>query len=301
MRFTAFVAALAVASTLAARADAQESPTLRKIKETGIITIGFSEGTIPFSYIDRKPQPIGYSIDICSRIVDAVKARLGLPYLQVKYTPVTSANRLSVIANDIVDLACGTSTNNIERQKTVAFTVTTFVASAGVVVKQRNDIRDVSGLAGRTVVTTAGSTSLASLVALNRSRGLGLSIVAARDHVASFSMLEADRAAAFVMDDVLLHGFVANADEPSDYRILHLGLSVEPYGIILRKKDPEFKTLADEAIVRMFKSGEITQLYHKWFQSPIPPNNVNLGFPMSAAFKKLIAEPTDSPEPNDYR
>lgn len=301
MKPAALVAALTIACMSAARADAQESPTLRKIKETGIITIGFSEGTIPFSYIDRKPQPIGYSIDICSRIVDAVKARLDLPYLQVKYTPVTSANRLSVIANDIVDLACGTSTNNAERQKKVAFTVTTFVASASVVVKRRNELRDVSGLAGKTVVTTAGSTSLASLVALNRTRGLNLSIVAARDHVASFAMLEADRAAAFVMDDVLLHGFVANAEAPSDYRIHHLGLSVEPYGIILRKKDPEFKKLADDAIVKMFRSGEMTQLYHKWFQSPIPPNNVNLGFPMSAAFKKLIAEPTDSPDPGDYR
>lgn len=301
MKPAAFLVTLAIACMPGSRADAQESPTLRKIRETGIITIGFSEGTIPFSYIDRKPQPIGYSIDICSRIVDAVKARLDMPYLQIKYTPVTSANRLSVIANDIVDLACGTSTNNLERQKKVAFTTSIFVASASVVVKRRNDIRDVNGLAGKTVVTTAGSTSLASLVALNRLRGLGMSIVAARDHVASFAMLEADRAAAFVMDDVLLHGFVANADEPSSYRIHHLGLSVEPYGVILRKNDPGFKALADDAIVKMFRSGEMTQLYHKWFQSPIPPNKVNLGFPMSSAFKKLIAEPTDSPDPQDYR
>lgn len=281
--------------------DVEPSLTLTKVKETGIITIGYSDGSAPFSYIDKKPVPIGYSIDICNRIVEAVKAKLQLPDLQIKYMPVTSANRISFVANDIVDLECGTSTNNAERQKRVTFTVTTFVATGSMAVKRGSGIDQVKDLTGETVVSTAGSTSMSSLVALNRSLGLGMNIIAARDHVASFSMLEAGRASAFVMDDVLLHGFVANAKKPDSFRIKDFGTAIEPYGIILRKQDIGLKSIADGTIIRMFKSGDMARLYEKWFQSPIPPKNVNLSLPMKPAFRRLIDQPTDSSDPNDYR
>lgn len=288
-------------SMSAAGSAAEQSLTLTKIRETGIITIGYSDGSAPFSYIHKKPVPIGYSIDICNRIVDAVRAKLQLPDLQIKYTPVTTANRISFVANDIVDLECGTSTNNAERQKRVTFTITTFVAVGSMAVKRGSGIDQVRDLAGETVVSTAGSTSMSSLVALNRSLGLGMNIVAARDHVAAFSMLEAGRASAFVMDDVLLHGFVANAKKPENYRVRDFGSAVEPYGIILRKHDVGLKNIADDTIVDMFKSGDMTRLYEKWFQSPIPPKNVNLSLPMTPAFRRLFEKPTDSSDPNDYR
>lgn len=292
--------ALAVGMPIAS-AFAETSQTITKIRETGIITIGYSNGSAPFSYIDRKPVPIGYSIDVCHRIVDAIKAKLQLPDLQIKYTPVTTANRISFVANDIVDLECGTSTNNAERQKRVAFTVTTFVATGSMAVKRRSGIRNAGDLGGETVVSTAGSTSMNALVGLNRSLGLRMNIVAARDHVAAFSMLEAGRASAFVMDDVLLHGFVANSKKPSDYDIRGFGTAVEPYGILLRKGDAGLKRIADDTIIRMFTSGEMTALYEKWFQSPIPPKYVSLSLPMKPAFRRLISRPTDSGDPDEYR
>lgn len=289
------------AGLFAGGACAQESLTLRKIKETGIITIGFRDGSIPFSYLDKKRRPIGYSMDICYRIVDAVKAKVKLPNLEVKFTPVNPANRVPLVANDIVDLECGSTTNNAERQQKVAFTVTTFVASGSLVSKKSSNIQSLNDLEGQTVVYTAGTTSIQALTEFNRALGLNMSILTGKDHVESFLMVETDRAAAFAMDDVLLHGLIANAKNPSDFRIHHSGLSVEPYGMVLRKNDPDFKKVADDAIIELFKSGEINQLYRKWFQSPIPPNQINFKLPMSPALRKVIAHPTDSGDPADYR
>lgn len=301
MRFKTLLAALLGLGLLAGGARAEESLTLRKITETGIVSIGYRDGSIPFSYLDRKQRPIGYSIDICLRIVDALKAHLKLPGLEVQLRPITSANRIPLVVNDIVDLECGTTTNNADRQKRVAFTMTTFVALSSLVSKKTSNIRSVEDLKGEAVVSTAGTTHIKALADLNRARHLGLNILAGRDHVESFQMVDADRALAFAMDDVLLYGLVASAKNPADFTIHNSGLSVEPYGIALRKNDPEFKKIADEAIVALFKSGEINSIYQKWFQSPIPPNQINLQLPMSAALKKVIAHPTDSGEQADYR
>lgn len=282
-------------------ASAQESLTLRKVRETGIIAVGFRDGSIPFSYLDNKQRPIGYSIDICFRIIDAVKEKLAMKNVEIKYVPVTSANRLPLIASDIVDLECGTTTNNAERKKRVDFAMTTFVTASSFVTKKSSNIQSLDDLRGKTVISTAGTTSISDLTELNRTRGMGMNILAGKDHVESFLMVAMDRAAAFVMDDVLLHGLVASTKNPSIYRVLNLGLSVEPYGIGLRKDDPEFKKIADETIVGLFKSGEIHGIYRKWFQSPIPPNQITLDLPMNPALKKLIAKPTDSSDPADYR
>ncbi len=286
---------------LAGDACAQESLTLRKIRETGIVTIGYRDGSIPFSYLDGRKRPVGYSIDICRRIVDALKTKLDVPNLEIKFLPVTSANRISFITNDTVDLECGSTSNTAERQQKVAFTLTTFVVSSSLVTKKTLDVRTLDDLKGQTVISTAGTTSIAALTDLNRSRDLGMRILVGKDHVEAFLMVVADRAAAFMMDDVLLHGLVASAKNPAEFRIQQAGLAVEPYGIGLRKDDPGFKKIADDTIAGLFKSGEIEKIYRKWFLSPIPPNQINLGLPMNPMLKRMIAAPTDSPDPSAYR
>ena len=307
MRFAASARAHALRWLLAiltvaigAPAFSQESLTLRKIRETGLITLGYRDGSIPFSYLDDRQRPIGYSMDICRLIVDEVRRRLRIVDLQIKLTPVNSATRIPMVANSSVDLECGTTTNTLERQKHVAFTLTTFVAVSRLASKQASDIRGLDSLRGKTVVSTAGTTSVARLVELNGLRDLQMNILAGKDHSQSFRMVETDRAVAFAMDDVLLYGMIAMAKDPSAFVVTGEALSVEPYGIALRKGDPEFKKLADDTIVKLFKSGEIFALYKKWFESPIAPRPINLHLPMSAALKKLIAQPTDSGDPADY-
>ncbi len=301
MRLSSFLIACFGIIVLTCDAHAQESLTLKKIKETGIITLGFRDGSMPFSYLDDKQRPIGYSIDLCYYVVDAVKEKLKLQNLEVKLSPVRSANRIPFLTNDIIDLECGTTTNTLERQKLVGFTVTTFVANSGIVSKKALDIRSVNDMRNQAVVSTAGSTHLKILADINRSQDLDMLVLAGKDNVEAFQMVETDRVAAFVMDDVLLHALVASSRSPSDYVISNSGLSVEPYGIGVRKTDPEFKRLADEAIIKLFNSGEINRIYQKWFQSPIPPKQINLKMPMSAALKKVIARPTDSGLAADYK
>ncbi|SFV11110.1 amino acid ABC transporter substrate-binding protein, PAAT family [Pseudoduganella namucuonensis] len=284
----------------AREAAAQESPTLRKIAETGLVTIGFRDKSIPFSYLDKQ-RPIGYSIDICLHVVDAVRARLKQPDIEVVYRPATSASRMALVANGIIDLECGSTTNTVERQREVAFSVTTFVASNSLVTKKANGFNSLAQLRGQTVVSTAGGTPVKGLLELNRALGLELRVITAKDNVDSFNLLETDRAAAFAMDDALLYGLVADARNPQDYLIYHADMSVEPYGIVLRKDDPVFKKLVDDAIVGLYRSGAITQLYRKWFLTPIPPKQILLNLPMSPALKKLLSAPTDSADPAAYR
>jgi len=285
----------------AAAAVAQESPTLRKIEATGVITLGYRDNSPPFSYLDDRQRPIGYTMDLCRRIVGAVKRRLKLPDLQVKLTPVYSATRIPMVANHTVDLECGTTTNNVERQKQVAFTVTTFVAASRLVSKRESQIRVLGDLRGKTVVSTAGATSLALLVDLNATRGLEMNILTGKDNVQSFYMVQSDRAAAFAMDDVLLYGLLATVNDPASFVVTAEPLSVEPYGIGLRKGDAEFKKLADDTLIALFTTGEIHVIYRKWFESTIPPQQINLRRPMSTALANAIARPTDSGDPADYR
>ena len=279
----------------------QDSLVLRKIKETGVISLGFRDGSIPFSYLDDKQRPIGYSMDLCYRIVDAVKARLKLASLQLKFTPVNSATRLPLVANHAIDLECGTTTNTVERQKQISFVVTTFVASSRWASRRADGIEKIADLRGRTVVSTAGTTSIRYLAELNEARKLQMNILAGRDHAESFRMVETGRADAFVMDDVLLYGLVATSRTPTAFSISKEALSVEPYGIGLPKDDPAFKQLADETIIGLFRSGEIREVFRKWFQSSIPPSHVNLQLPMPPALARVIERPTDSGDPADYR
>ena len=277
----------------AAPCAAQESPTLRKIAETGVISLGFRDNSIPFSFLDKQQRPSGYSMDLCYRVVDAIRARLKAPGLEVVLRPVTAANRTAFVVNDIVDLECGSTTNTLERQKELAFSVTTFIASVSMVSKKSAHIDAVQDLRGKTVALTAGTTNIAALQEANRVQQLGLRMITRKDHADAFALVETDRAAAFVMDDVLLYGLVASAKDPSMYTIASSDLPLQPYGIALRPNDPGFKSVVDQAIIELFRSGEILQLYRKWFQP--------MHLPMSPALKRVIAAPTDSGDPAAYR
>lgn len=293
-----FIAVLLLTLPVGASA---ESMTLRKIQETGVISIGYRDASPPFSYLDPRQRPIGYSMDLCQRIVDAVKVRLQLPELAVRLVPVSSATRIPLVANGTVDLECGVTTNNAERQQQVSFTVTTFVAESRVLSKKSSPVQTISGLAGKVVVSTAGTTSVRHLQDLGKRRGMDVTILAAKDDAEAFRMVETDRANAYAMDDVLLRSTAAATGHPEDYVISDDALSVEPYGIMLIKGDAEFKRLADEAIVALFNNGEIYRLYHKWFRAPIPPKGINLQMPLSPSLERAFARPTDSPDPAVYR
>ena len=297
---TAYALLAAAAFMAAAPAMAQEG-TLQKIKSSGSITIGHRDASIPFSYYDDKQQPVGYAMDLCLRIVDAVKSELKMPNLKVNYQLVTSANRIPLMANGTIDLECGSTTNNLERQKTVWFTITHFVTANRWVAKKSAKLDHLEQLKGKTIVSTAGTTNIKQMTELNAAKNLGMNIISANGHPESFQMVETGRAAAFAMDDILLYSLVAQARNPGDYHISSEATSVEPYGIMLRKDDTEFKKVVDAAMTKIYKSGEINKIYDKWFEKPIPPKNLNLHIPMSPQFKKVVANPTDSGDPKDYQ
>ena len=283
-------------------ASAQElTGTLQKIKDVGGITLGHRESSVPFSYYDDNQRVIGYAMDLCYRIVDAVKSNLKMDKLEVKLNPVTSATRIPLIANGTVDLECGSTTNNLAREKQVSFTITHFVTANRFVSKKSSNFKTVDDLKGKTIVSTSGTTNIKQINEIGAQRHLDLDIIAAKDHAEAFLMVETDRAAAFVMDDILLYSLVATSKSPDDYVISADALSVEPYGIMLRRDDPAFKKVVDDEIRATYKSGAINAIYEKWFLKPIPPKGVTLGVPMSSALKKAIATPTDSPEPSAYQ
>ena len=292
--------ALLAALGFCAVAVAQEG-TLKKIKDSGSITIGHRDASIPFSYYDDKQQPVGYAMDLCHRIVEAVKTELKMPKLETKYQLVTSANRIPLMANGTIDLECGSTTNNLERQKTVWFTITHFVTANRWVAKKSAKLDKLADLKGKTIVSTAGTTNIKQMTELNASQNLGMNIISANGHPEAFQMVETGRAVAFVMDDILLYSLVAQARNPGDYHISAEATSVEPYGIMVRKDDVAFKKVVDAAMVNIYKSGEINKIYEKWFQKPIPPKGLNLNIAMSPQFKKVVANPTDSGDPNDYK
>jgi glutamate/aspartate transport system substrate-binding protein len=288
-------------SSPASEASLNESATLRKIQDTGVLVLGHRVASAPFSYLNAQLKPIGYSLDICQHIVDAVKQRLGLPELELKRVAVTSATRMPLVANGSVDLECGITTNTLERQKTQAFSLTTFVAQTRLLSKRASAVRSLADLRGKPVASTIATTSIQMLHQANVNEGLGLKILVGQDDRDAFRLLETDRAAAYAMDDVLLRMLLLGTSHPADYQISEEAFSVEPYAIGLPAGDPAFKALVDAVIAGLYRSGEIQALYRKWFQSPIPPKGQNLQLPMSEAFKRVIAKPSDSADPAHYR
>jgi glutamate/aspartate transport system substrate-binding protein len=297
-----FSLAIAALTLAAGPLAAQElTGTLKKVKDTGSITIGHRDASIPFSYYDDKQQPVGFAMDICAAIVNAVKTELKLPSIDVKYQLVTSANRIPLIANGTVDVECGSTTNNVARQQQVGFTNSHFITASRYVSKKAGNIAKIDDLKGKTVVSTSGTTNIKQLNDVNNEKKLGINVVPANGHAEAFLMVETDRAVAFVMDDILLASLVASSKTPDAYVISSDAFSLpEPYGIMLRREDPDFKKVVDAATEKLYKSPEIEKIYTKWFQSPIPPKGLNLNLPLSPNLKKAFQNPTDSGDPAKY-
>jgi glutamate/aspartate transport system substrate-binding protein len=293
-RIVFFIAAL----SLGFQAAAQD--TLKKVKDSGAITIGHRDASIPFSYYDDKQQVVGYAVDLCLKIVDAVKKEVGNPKLKVNYQLVTSANRIPLMANGTIDLECGSTTNNLARQEQVGFTITHFVTANRWIAKKSAKINKLADLKGKTIVSTAGTTNIKQITEINAAQNLGMNIISANGHPEAFQMVETGRAVAFVMDDIILAGLAAQSQKPTDYEISPVALSVEPYGIMLRKDDKAFKAVADRAMQNVYKSGQINAIWDKWFQKPVPPKGINMHLAMPEVFKKVVAKPTDSGDPKAY-
>jgi glutamate/aspartate transport system substrate-binding protein len=276
--------------------------TLKKVKETGVITIGYRDSSIPFSYLDDNQKPVGFAIDICYKIVDAVKKELKLDKLAVELNPVTSSTRIPLLANGTIDLECGSTTNNPDRLKQVAFTNTHFLTATRFVSKKASKLNSIDDLKGKSVASTSGTTNIRQLTEANAARGLGINIIPAKEHAESFLMVETDRAVAAVLDDILLASFVAGSKDPDVYVISTDAFSKpEPYGIMLRKDDPAFKKVADDATAALYQSAEGEKLYDKWFMEKIPPKGRNLNTPIGPELKHEFSKPSDSPDPDSYK
>ena len=295
MKFHRIALAFAFAfAGLAAGAGAQDlTGTMKKVKETGTITIGHRESSIPFSYLDDKQQPIGYAMDLCMKVVDAVKAELKLPNLKVALQPVTSSNRIPLLQNGTIDMECGSTTNSTQRQQQVWFGPTYFVINVTAAVKKTSGISSLAELNGKNISTTSGTTSVPLLKAYEKTKSVDVKEIYGKDHAESFLLMADDRAVAFVMDDILLAGQIANSKSPADYKILPESLRQEPYGLMLRKDDTQFKALVDKTLGAVMKSGEIDKIYAKWFTSPIPPKGINLNFPQTQPIKDAFKNPND--------
>lgn len=285
----------------ASLAYAQEpAGTLDKIKKAGVVTLGVRDGSVPFSYLDDNQQYIGYAVDLCLRVVAALRRDLAMPNLKVAMNPVTSANRIPLMANGTIDLECGSTTNNLERQQHVAFAPTMFVIGSRLLSKKSSNIKTLADMKGKTLVATAGTSTLKQMTMLNKEQNLGMTILVGKDHPESFLMMDTGRAAAQANDDILLAAQVASARNPAQYEISKASLSVEPYGIMMRKGDAAFKKVVDAAIVGVYKSGQIDAIYNKWFMAPIPPRGINLNFAVPPQLKAVFARPTDSGDPAVY-
>jgi glutamate/aspartate transport system substrate-binding protein len=282
--------------SLAAPAETQDlGGTLKKVRETGVITIGHRDSSIPLSYLDDKLQPVGFSIELCKHVVEAVKAKLSLPNLTVKYNPVTSATRLPLVANGTVDIECGSTANMTSRQTQVGFSYTFFVPQFKWITRTNSGIKDANDLRGKTVAVTAGTNTALFVNKMNNEGKLGMTIMQGKDHAESFLLVETGRASAWMEDDILIAGFRANAKNPADFKLLDKSYPSDPYALMIRKDDPQFKTLVDETLAALMRSGEFEKLYMQWFERPIPPRAINIQLPMSDALKRAIKEPNDKP------
>lgn len=291
---------LVIAAALAcAGASAQQTETLKKIKDSASVTMGVRDSSGSLSYTLGDGKYVGYHVEICQKVLADIQKQLALPKLEIKYQPVTSQNRIPLVQNGTVDIECGSTTNNAVRQKDVAFAVTTFVEEVRIAVKANSGITSINQLNGKTVATTTGTTSVQTLRKHERANGVDFHEVFGKDHADSFLLLESGRADAFVMDGAILAGNIAKAKNPADFKIVGEVLSTEPIAIMLRKDDPAFKTAVDNSIKAMMKSGEIAKVWAKWFEQPIPPSNTKVGMAPNENTKAAWATPNDKPA-EDY-
>jgi glutamate/aspartate transport system substrate-binding protein len=294
-KYLLVVALAATALTAAGGASAQSSETLNKIKSAGKISIGTRDSSAPLAYTLGEGKYVGYHVDVCLKIADAIRAALKMPNLPVEYTVVTSANRVPLVENHTVDMECGSTTNNEARAQKVAFAPTTYITNVRMAVKANSGITSIAQLGGKTVVTTTGTTSVQLLRKNQKAHGLDFKELYGKDHADSFLLLESGRADAFVMDDNILAGLIVNSKSPKDFKIVGESISEEPIAIMIPKNDPAYKKLVDDTVIGLMKSGELAKIYNKWFMSAIPPRNVSVDMQMSDALKDAIAHPNDKP------
>jgi glutamate/aspartate transport system substrate-binding protein len=297
-------ATLAFLGVLAAIPAAHAQPageTLKKIAEKGEVVMSYRDAAVPFSYLDGNQQPVGYAHDICLKAIDEIKAELKRPDLKVRFQLVAGSARIPLLLNGTIDMECGTTTNTAERQKQVAFSLTYFVSSNRILTKTSSPIKAFADLAGKTVTTNAGSTALKQLSEINAEKSMGMRITPGSDLGEAFLLLENDRAQAFFLDDVLLASLAARSRNPKAYHLVGEPMSTEPYTVMVRKDDPAFKAVIDRGLKKMIASGEMQKLYTKWFEQPIPPQNITLAYPATALTKKAWSSPTDSADPAVYQ
>lgn len=284
---------LLLASAPGAASAQSLGPTLQKIKDAGTITIGHRDSSVPFSYLDNNQKPIGFSLELCNLVVEKIKAKVGQPALKVAYQAVNSSNRIPLVKNGTVDIECGSTANTIARQQEVAYSVIFYAPQFKWIALKASDLKATDDLKGKAVVVTQGTNTAQFVAKLNAEKGLGLKILQGKDHAESFLLVETGRASAFMEDDILLAGLKASAASPDNFAFLTDSFPSDPYGIMMSKGDPEFKRLVDDALIEAMKSGQYDKLYTKWFESPIPPKNINLKFPQSDKLKELVKTPSD--------
>jgi glutamate/aspartate transport system substrate-binding protein len=280
-------------------AFAQQS-TLDKMRSSGAVTMGVRESSGALSYTLGDGKYAGFHVEICNTVLRDIQKQLNMKTLDIKYSPVTSQNRIPLLQNGTVDIECGSTTNNATRQKDVAFAVTTYVEEIRIAVKANSGITSLNQLNGKKVATTTGTTSVQLLRKHERATGVNFEEIFGKDHADSFLLLESGRADAFVMDGSILAGNIANARNPGDYRIVGEVIAVEPIAIMMRKDDPSFKKAVDESIIKMMKDGTLTKLWDKWFMQPIPPKNARVGLALSDSTKQAWSSPNDRPA-EDYQ
>lgn len=292
MKYSTLMIAAMLAAGLATTAGAQ---TLKKVADSNKITVAYRESSVPFSYLIGSTKAVGFSVELTEAIVDDVRKKIKKPNLEIAYMPVTSQNRIPLLVNGTYDLECGSTTNNSTRGKDVAFAINHFYTGTRLLVKKSSGVKNYTDLAKKTVASTTGTTNSQVIRKYNADKKLDMQVILGKDHDDSLLLVENDRAVAFAMDDILLFGLMANSKNPAALEVVGDALQVEPYACMLRKDDPEFKTLVDGTITRLMKSGEFSKLYDKWFMSPIPPKGVNLGLPMSPELKANLKTPSDKP------
>lgn len=279
----------AAAAPKAAVATPERIDTLRRIRDTGVLLLGVRETSVPFSFLDAQKQPQGYSVDLCLRVADAIKAELKLPRLEVRFVPVSSSNRIPALLEGKIDLECGSTTNTRDRQKQVAFAYTTFVAGIKMLAKKSANVDSIEDLRGKPVVVTKGTTSEKMMRTLNDERVLRMTLIESPDHGESFKAVDEGRAVAFPMDDVLLYGLISKARKPDDFAVVGRYLSVEPYAIMLRRDEPQFEKIVNRALIDLFQSGEIRRIYAKWFATK------DLNVPLNQYLKEAFQAPNTHP------
>lgn len=276
-------------------AEPELTGTLLKISKEHVVTIGYRDASVPFSYYDADQKPIGYSIDVANLIIERIKMVVKSPDLKVSTIPITSQNRISLLQNGTIDFECTSTTNNVERAQQVSFSNSFFVIGTRLLVNRKSGIKDFDDLKEKTVVVGAGTTSEKILRKMNVEKSMSMDVISAKDHTESFLMLSTGRAKAMMMDDALLAGERAKARNPSDYEIVGTPRTYEAYGCMLRKNDAPMKAVMDAAIIEAQKSGVAAKMYQRWFQQPIPPKKINLDFPLSPRMQALFANPDDKP------